>query len=245
MSARARLHRLVTLGRFGRHFGFGYGVSRARLPSMAPMTPSRNSFVRSFVLALAALGLFGGAAAQDGDLYGPAIEAAFVRVVNAGDTAEVTVGERALGALATGQVTPYYAFPAGSYPLVVGGAQQEVGLELFLYYTVVVHEGGVAVLQDAPLTDPARALLSLYNLSGLAAADLVTADGSTEVITGVPPLAGEGVEVNAAEVDLAVRGDGEVIETLQNLDLTRGEAYSAFVLGTGEVLWVQAEVVVD
>lgn len=203
--------------------------------------------VRPLLLALAACGLLSAAAQeQAGDLYGPAIEAAFVRVVNASDAAaEVTVGERALGALEPGQVTPYYAFPAGAYPLVVGEAQQEVGLELFLYYTAVVHAEGVAVLQDAPLTDPARALLSLYNLSGLEAADLLTADGATEVLMGVPPMSGESVEVNAAAVDLEVRGDGEALATLAGLDLMRGEAYSAIVLGTGAVLWVQAEVIVD
>ena len=166
--------------------------------------------------SLGLVGLFialsvGAVKAQD-NLYGPSAppDAAYVRVVNAvPECCEVEVrfaDTVHLAGFAT--LTSYYVFEPGEVTLNIAGKDVPLTVEAGEFYTAVVTPEGVNVLHDEALVDASRALLTLYNFSSLGPLDLKTADGETDIVSGVAPLSEESIVVNQAEVALGVFAGG-------------------------------------
>lgn len=209
------------------------------------------------LLILSLLVLWGLTTAQEEGFYAPAppADAAFVRLVYAGDevkAAELSVGDADFGTLQYGNVSPYRVVRQGTRVVRVDDLSQDVEVVAGKFYTVLVLPGeggpGISVLEDATSTNRAKALIALYNASSLPDTALKTADGRTEVLTGVEALAAKSVEVNAVAVDLAVFGGEGVLGSLPSLQLERGHVYSVVVMGTAEkplVVWVESETVTE
>lgn len=105
------------------------------------------------------------------------------------------------------------------------------------FYTVVVTDGA-NLIEDPSLSNRAKTLLLLYNLSD-EAVTLKTADGSTEVIPEVASGLSGSVEVNPITVALGVFAGDTAAETFDELQLERGAVYSAFVLPDGAATLTQ------
>lgn len=172
-------------------------------------------------------------------LYAPAPppDAAFVRVVYAAqDLAEVTpeVGDAAFDALAFGVVTPYQVVSQGERALSAGTLEETLEFSAGRFYTVALTGEGAVLLEDPTLENSARALLTLYNLSDLASVDLRTADGETEVLTGIAPGEADSIDVNPIAAAFGVFEADVPVATFDEVQLQRGGVYSAFVFGPAE-----------
>ena len=187
--------------------------------------------IRNLGLTSLFIGLLGTVWAQE-DLYGPSAppDAAYVRVVNAvpGPEAAVSLADADyLVGFAT--ATAYQVLEPGETTLNVAGEAIPLTVEAGGFYTAVVTPEGVNVLHDEALVDASRALLTLYNFSSLGPLDLKTADGETDIVSGVAPLSEGSIVVNQAEVALGVFAGGELIGETESSLLERGTAYSVMV----------------
>jgi alginate O-acetyltransferase complex protein AlgF len=187
--------------------------------------------------------------AQEEGLYAPAppADAAFVRIIHAspgGAAVSASVGDTIYGEVSFAEVSPYRVVLQGSRTFTAGDFTQDLEVQAGKFYSLAVTPNGVVVLEDASSSNRAKALLILYNLSDIPMVDLKTADGKTEVFSGVTPGTETSVEVNGITVDLAVLGEDNVLQEFPGVQLERGAAYSAIVLGGADaptVIWVQSE----
>ena len=191
--------------------------------------------------------LCAGAALAQGGLYGDGVpeDVAFVRFIHAedADAIDFAIAGVPFATLEPNTASAYYTLAEGEHTVVATGRELAFTATPGAFYTVAVAGGELVLFEDAVLGDPARALLALYNLSN-ANVDLMTAGGETEVLMDIAPLTAASVEVNPADVVLAVYRDGEVFAELEGLTLERGEAYSVIVF-EGEVGHVKAELMLE
>ncbi|RYE87398.1 MAG: hypothetical protein EOP19_04375 [Hyphomicrobiales bacterium] len=120
-----------------------------------------------FGFALAAA-LTGPALAAEGGLYDapPPPDAAFVRVLNAGDAGglDVTVSSASFS-VGAGSLTPYEFVTKGSYDAAWASSKLPLSVEAQKFYTIIVPADGseAKVVEDKALANPARAGLYFYN----------------------------------------------------------------------------------
>ena len=106
--------------------------------------------------------------AGEGGLYDapPPPDAAFVRVLNAGDagTLDVTVSNTAYS-VGAGALSPYEFVTKGSYDASWASTKLPLTVEAQKFYTIIVPSDGTEpkVVEDAALANPARAGLYFYN----------------------------------------------------------------------------------
>lgn len=192
------------------------------------------------LMLILCLGLF--AQAQEG-LYGPQTpqDTAFVRFVHAATDipeATFTVAGVPYATTAYLDVTPYDMLAEGSHTIRVNDLTTDITTEIGGFYTVVLMPEELRVITDTPLEDLAKARIFLYNLSALDTLDLRTADGETDVLTDVAAGSSSSIEVNPADVTLAVFHQGEGVQELSGLQLERGAAHGVFVMGDADALVV-------
>jgi hypothetical protein len=191
--------------------------------------------------------LCAGAALAQGGLYGDGVpeDVAFVRFIHAedADAMDFAIAGVPFATLEPNMVSAYYTLAEGEHTVVATGRELVLGASPGSFYTVVAMGGELKLFEDAVLGNPARALLALYNLSDTHV-DLMTAGGETEVLMDIAPLTSASVEVNPADVVLAIYQGGEAFAELEGLTLERGEAYSIVVF-EGEVGHVKAELLLE
>lgn len=237
------------------NYGFRGLMPRASELNKETYMKSRVPLVRVLLspalqAAAIAVVIFGTLASAQ-ELYAPAPppDAAFVRVVHADEAlGEVSpeVGDAAFDPLAFGLVSPYQVVTQGESELSAGELSESFEIEAGRFYTAVLTGEGAILLEDPTPENSARALLVLYNLSELPVVELRTADGDTEVIAGVESGSLGSIDVNPiaaafgafdGATDGAIDGatDGATpVASFDEVQLGRGEVYSAFVFGTPE-----------
>ncbi len=205
----------------------------------APPRPRRRGAlarVGPTLLALAALP-FGAAqiASAQGGLYGPEapVEAAWVRVVNAGAEGGVAVRIADGGArvIAFHEATRYALVEPGPVLLDVGGEAVALVAGPESFTTVAAMADGVVVVPDPALRDISRGLLGLVNLTDREGLDLRVPDGPI-VVAAVPPGAHDAVAVAEATTELVVLDGGTVVARLEARTFERGVAYVVVVVET-------------
>jgi alginate O-acetyltransferase complex protein AlgF len=212
----------------------------------------RNTIAMTVPAVLLAAGLPFAASAQEEALYDPAPPpgAAFVRVINltgAGEAPEVFIGDSMVGSVGELQASPYHVVEERETPIALGDAEATAAIEPGRFFSIVARpgDGGIAIttLEDEPNTDRTKAQLALYNLTEEADVDLVTSDGKVVVFEDVAPDSASYRTVNAVTVGLAVRINGEVVATFEDVPLERGSAFGFLVGGASpeEVEMVRAE----
>lgn len=182
------------------------------------------------------------AVAQEGGLYPkPPSNAAFVRVINArsdGAPATAQLGTRAYKGIAPGSSSTYQVVKAGSVSATVGAATAPMPFQAGKFYTVAVmgaagKERPVAIVDQIP-ESRAKALITLYNLTGKAGVSLKTPDGGTVVIPAVAAGKTGNRQVNAASSGFMVAGgDGKAIAAIPTQRIARNVAYSVIVTEAG------------
>jgi len=180
------------------------------------------------------------AVAQDEGLYAPAPppDAAFVRVVNAGEgDVTPTLGDTAFQTLTYSTASPYQVVLQGSADLTAGGVTDTFELQAGRFYTVIVGEDA-ALIEDPTLENRAQTLLLLYNTSA-EPVNLKTADGATDVIPDVAPGEVGSIPVNPILVAFGAFSGDTAITTFDEVQLERSAAYSTFVLPDDTAVFVQ------
>ncbi|MFN2321990.1 MAG: alginate O-acetyltransferase AlgF [Trueperaceae bacterium] len=187
-------------------------------------------------LALLPFGAIQSASAQSG-LYGPEapVDAAWVRVVNAGAGAGVAVriADGGTRVLALFDATRYALVDPGPVRVDVGGDTVAIDVGPESFTTIAATPAGVVVVPDPALRDISRGLLGLVNLTDRAGLDLRVPGGPT-VVAAVPPGAHDAVAVAEATVELAVVDGSSVVARLDARAFERGVAYAVVAVETSE-----------
>jgi alginate O-acetyltransferase complex protein AlgF len=184
-------------------------------------------------------------------VYGPSTpgDSAFVRVLSLlPDPVRVSLGATRIGPVASSAVSSYQPVVPDIYLVRAGGKELEVVPKSGAWLTIACTPKGIILFTDPPHTDPARAQVFLYNLTGFPALDLRTADGKTTLLAGVKSGASAQVVVNALSVSLALYNGSTLVKQVGTLALQRGSSFSVFALGQGapvSVLTVKADVKAD
>jgi alginate O-acetyltransferase complex protein AlgF len=209
--------------------------SASRVPSRRPQMPAGPPAPISRILlalSLTLLALLAATAAGQG-LYGPEAprDTAYLRLINASgqEAVTMTVDGNEWEPLPFAGVTPYRQLAPGEHSLSLFGQDHAFTASPEGFITAVALPERVLLLEDTPLRDISRGLLTLYNLTGAGPLTLRTADG-TEVLTDVQVESAESIAISEAEVGLVLYQGGEELEVLEPRLYSRGEAHSLIVL---------------
>lgn len=148
-----------------------------------------------------------------------------------------TIGAVTFESLDYGAVSAYEVVSQGEQTLSAGELSVNVPLEAGRFYTVAIYDT-VLTLEDPALSNRAKTLLLLYNLSG-EPANLQTADGSTAVIPDVASGRLGSIEVNPISVAFGAFSGDAALQAFDEVALERGAAYSTFVLPDGSAAFSQ------
>ncbi|MFP4561840.1 MAG: alginate O-acetyltransferase AlgF [Spirochaetia bacterium] len=191
-------------------------------------------------------------AAQDEGLYGSKApeDAAFVRIINSGtDTLpRLPVGAVRFARLAPLEVSPYKVLTPGVLIIKARDGQVDIAAGAREYYTVAVSDAGPKVFQDRRHDDPLKAQLILYNLTDISPINLKTADGGSEVISGVQAGESASIAVNPVRTGLSLFEGEKELETAGSVDMEAGQSYGIFAVdhsGELKIFVEQAEVAAE
>lgn len=211
-----------------RHRGCNPGEHVCRLASRA-VQERRTAFLLSLVLMLLSASLAQG-------LYGPDAprDIAYLRLINVNSAGPVTmsVDDDEWPPLPYARVSAYRQLAPGEHRLSLAGDEIAISAAPEGFITVVAFEGRSLVLEDTPLRDISRGLLTLYNLTDLGPLTLRTSDG-VEVLSDVPIESAASVAISEAEAGLEVHAGEELVGALEPRLYDRGEAHAVIVLPLG------------
>jgi len=183
-----------------------------------------------FALFLVACGESDQANAGDEGLYAPVAPAgsAFVRFMNVSpQPLDTKIKNKEYGAVNSGEVSPYYVVPQGDVAIMIGDKTLNKAVTEKNYYTAYFNGVSAAVIDDAGVTNPAKAVLALYNVGEVAQAiDLKAKAGAVDVVKGVTKGATGSRDINPVKIDLSVAGEGMEAITLEPIIMERGFHYS-------------------
>jgi hypothetical protein len=210
------------------------------LPRISPFR-----FENALLTAILLLSTLSWTLAQGG-LYGPEAprDISYVRVINASSPEPVTpaIDGENWQPLPFANVSPYRQLAPGEHTVSIAGHELALNAHPESFTTLVLLQDTVLTIEDTPLRDISRGLLSLYNLTSDGALTLSTAEG-TEVIAGVEPHSAGSRAISQAEVGLVVHRGDEVVGSLEPQLYRRGEAHAVIVLPRGsdpQVIYAQA-----
>lgn len=188
--------------------------------------------------------------AQSPSLYGSSVaeSAIVVRLVNASTRAQkLEIGAQVLEASGFGQASAYKPVAADIYTLMFAGKRIEFIPQKSSYYTLIALDDRLLVLKDQKHSDPARAQLYFYNLTGMDGLELRTADGAGRILGPLSSMDSTQAAVNALSFDAGVYASA-ILDRPVNLRLVRGESLAVFVAETAQgmrVFSIQARVAAD
>ena len=170
--------------------------------------------------------------AQDEGLYDPVAPAGsaffrFIHVNNSEEAKDVTLSAkgRDYGTQNYQDISDYFVAKKGKRKFEVGEMTVEQDLESDKYYSILNTADGLLVVEDAPLENPAKALITFYNLSDSESLTLKTAEKDIEIIKEIAPNTNGSREINAVKINLAVTDGNTKTITLDPLLLNRKNAY--------------------
>lgn len=176
--------------------------------------------------------------ADDAGLYDPAPPAnsAFVRFVDASLQGEGSGSVDGVPLDLSGDgVSAFVVVPAGEHGVTFGDASSSAKFDAGNYYTVVFNEAGQTapvVIKDEVLTNPAKAGLHFYNLTGEAALSLAAPKQKVAIFENVGPGEMKFRPVGAVAVDLAVEAGGKTVADVGSVKLERRAAKSVLVVAS-------------
>lgn len=202
-------------------------------------------------VAASAMMMATAAQANDQQLYDPAppADAAFVRIVNGtADTVKLTVASASYADVAKGAAAGYQVVKEGKYkPSLSVGAktseEAEINVAAGKYYTLAVVKDaadadGVAVkpMEDAQMSNPAKAYVYFYNLSDKANAAVNAPKFKKDVVAVTATPASASKDLGQATVDLSVVADAKEVKLFPAVALQRRAGVTFVLSGTGDNL---------
>ena len=210
---------------------------------------SRFSF-RLLVASLLACLSFAGRTQANGLLYDPEppIDSAYVRVILASRTGvvDILVDQRPrIQKLIAGEASEYMVLPAGKHTITVHPAGKSAanfsttidvvrGRAMTVAFTELKTNTAPILFEDKANSNKLKALLAVYHLDPKGGAlDVLTADGSTKVFSGVTYGASSFIQVNPIAIDLIATTAGEKVPRGRtSLAMKQGGTYS-LILSSG------------
>lgn len=196
---------------------------------------TKNLLTLSAMGLLALLPLSTVATADDGGLYEKPLDpnSAFVRVI-APQSSSASVNNSAFDQLKAG-VSPYVAVAPGEIAVAAGNGEGKVTAEAGKFYSAVLAEGKMVTIEDDMTKNPAKATLTLYNLTERKDLDVFVPQAGANAVTDVESGGSKSVALRAPlNVDLVVReGDAELAK-LDKVEFKRLAGVTIVVTGAGE-----------
>jgi hypothetical protein len=195
------------------------------------MTYFRKVFVVFCVLAFVP---FHVSANDDEGLYAPPVPdgSAFFRFVHAdagAGEASAQAGSKSYGTLGFEGVSTYFVTPEGPVSFSINGLFASGELSADHYYSVIMEEGGLRVLEDQKIENAQKSLIGLYNFTAQDALTLQTGGKAIAVVEDVASGQSGAREINALKIELdIVNADESVKQSLEPVVLERGQAFSVF-----------------
>ncbi|MGL3606812.1 alginate O-acetyltransferase AlgF [Rhizobium sp. G187] len=191
------------------------------------LTLSAMSLLALFPLATVTM-------ADDGGLYEKPLDpnSAFVRVI-APKSSTASVNSSAFDQLKSG-VSPYVAVAPGEISVSAGTGEGKVAAEAGKFYSAVLADGKMVTIEDDMTKNPAKATLTLYNLTERADLDVFVPQAGADALSDVGSGGSKSVALRAPlNVDLVVReGDAELAK-LDKVEFKRLAGVTVIVTGTG------------
>lgn len=175
----------------------------------------------------------------------PPADSAYVRVIHTGSGAvDVSVDGRVrTKKLLPGEPSEYLVFGAGKHavalhpagksePATTATIEVVSGRSKTVAFTAMKPDVAPVLFEDKANSNKLKALLAVYHLDPkIGALDVVTADGSTKVFTGLVYGGSASIQVNPIAIDLiAVKSGDKVAQTKVSLTMSQGGTYSLFML---------------
>ncbi|MCQ2005929.1 alginate O-acetyltransferase AlgF [Rhizobium sp. NRK18] len=195
------------------------------------------------ILALGASAIFsitalvGAASAQDAGLYAKPIDpnSAFVRVISPGSSIASVKGSSFSGL--TDGVSPYVAVDPGDINVSSSLTNAKVEAGAGKFYTAILTQDGTKTVVDDMSKNPAKASLTLYNLSDAADASVFVPQAKSEAISKVEMGGSKSVALRAPlKLDLVVKASGKDVADLKTVEFKRGSGITVIVTGSGDKL---------
>jgi alginate O-acetyltransferase complex protein AlgF len=187
-------------------------------------------------------------AQQAGLLYDPEppIDSAYVRVIiaNRGGPFDVFVdGKKRVQKLVSGEASEFMVLSAGAHSVALhpeGKTAAQLmtkidvtkGRALTVAFTSMKANTSPLLFEDKTNSNKLKALLAVYHLDAQAGPlDILTADGSTKVFTGVSYGDPASIQVNPINVDLMATKTGDKLQRARaSVAMTQGSTYSIFLM---------------
>ena len=196
---------------------------------------TKTSLILALPLALGLAGLAAPVLAQDGGLYAevPDPNASFVRIVAANLTSAV-VDTKSFDKLESGISGYVVVAQPGDIKVVTGMDEAMVTVESGKYYSYIVGADGTAnLVAEDTTSNPAQAMVSVFNLTDLPLVDLYVPAAKAVAVTGVPMDGTGSVALKAPlTLDFELRDGDTVLATLAGVDLERRGGVAILLRGS-------------
>ena len=171
--------------------------------------------------------------AGEGGLYpaAPPPGSAFIRFLNGSSPAALAVSVRgkSYGAATFGNITAYAPVQQGDATLTLGAKTAETHLKEGAYYTALLHDGNVNVLEEPASDNKLKAQIILINASSTPGITLKTADGTTDIVNAVGTAKLDSRAVNPIKAPFSVYAAATKIDGIDAHLLERGARYAVVV----------------
>jgi alginate O-acetyltransferase complex protein AlgF len=175
--------------------------------------------------------------AGDEGVYGAAAppDSAYIRVFNdsASPDFEAKIADKDLTEIAPYGASEFVFLPPGKYTLNAGRVSEAVTLKPTRYYTAVVDDHSLRLIDNDKYSNHLKAQLIVYNLIEGTSMSLKTSDGRP-VVESIGPNAFGAREVNAVKAAFTLYNGGTKVADVRPEVLERGHVFSLFVTGNKE-----------
>lgn len=176
----------------------------------------------------------------------PPADSAYVRIVLASRDGAIDVdvdGKPRIRKLASGEASDYLVLSAGKHTIVLHPAGKPAihlsttlevvrGRAMTVAFTALRADSAPVVFEDKANANKLKALLAVYHLhTGAGAVDVLTADGTTKVFSGLAPGTSSSISVNPISIELIAAKPGEKTPQARvALAMAQGGTYSVLLL---------------
>lgn len=175
--------------------------------------------------------------AGDDGLYEKQLDpnAAFVRVVMPG-TSSASIKGKAVSQMQEG-VSAYVAVEPGSIAVSTGLGETTIEAAAGKFYTVLPAGGQPVGVEDELNTNPAKAILSLYNLGDSTDVDIFVPQANAEALKDIATGGSKSVALKAPlTLDLVIRSGGKDVTKIEAVEFKRLSGVSVIVTGSGDLM---------
>lgn len=163
-------------------------------------------------------------------------DSAFIRVFNlnsGSDIKDFSIGGKSLSGVKPANASDYIFVPEGSYDVSLDGKKSKATLKRANFYTVVLIDGAVKVIDDERFDNRRKSMITFYNFLG-DAASLATSDGKVKIVKDVNFQDKASREINPVKVELVTMVSDKAYGPKETVNLERGQVTSLFAVGSLE-----------